>query len=213
MTRFSSFLVLGVFMSAFVALWLRSRQPAPAPAAPPPPEAHITNLLRGALGWGWVGRTDLFTGSLIDTYVDGLLKSRSIVSNGVLQGLSQGWHTNGMLQVEETYRTGVSHGLRSKWHPDGHLLSEAPIEEGRIQGVFQRWEEQGLLIEEIEMGNGQPDGLARSYHLDGSIQTEARMREGQVVKKESWGPGEMIRPTLAPRDGRRAAGQATAILK
>ena len=213
MTRFTIFLVLGVVMSALGVVWVRSRQPALATAAHPPPEVHITNLLRGAYGWGWVGQTNLFTGLLIDTYVDGGLKSRSSVSNGLLQGLSQGWHTNGMLQVEETYRTGVSHGLRSKWYPDGHLLSEAPIEAGRLQGVFQRWDAQGLLIEEIEMGNGEPDGLARSYHSDGSIHTEARMRAGQVVKKQSWEPGEIIQPTLAPRAGRRAAGQATASLK
>lgn len=213
MTRFYSFIVIGLVLSAFGVVWVRSRQPAPAPAAHLSPEVHITNLLRDARGWGWVGRTNLFTGWLIDTYAGGELKSRSSVSNGVLQGLSLGWHTNGMLQVEETYRTGVSHGLRSKWYPDGHLLSEAPIEEGRLQGVFQRWDEQGLLIEEIEMRMSQPDGLARSYHSDGSIQTEARMRSGQLVKKQSWEPGEMIRPTLAPRVGRRAAGQATASLK
>ena len=215
MTRTSGWRVvggLGVF-GMCVGFLSVVRRPAAAPSVDEPlTEVHRTNLVQDAAGWGWPGRSNRFSGLLVDTYPDGVLKSRSVVSNGLLQGLSQGWHTNGILQVEETYEAGVSHGLRSKWYPDGRLLSEAPIDRGRLQGVFQHWDEQGNLVEEIELQAGQPDGLSRSYHPDGSIRTEVRMRVGQVVETRSWETGQRVGPTLAPPQGhRRAAGITAAV--
>lgn len=133
------------------------------------------------------------------------MKSRSSVSNGLLQGLSQGWHTNGLLQVEETYVAGISHGLRSKWHPDGRLQSEAPVVGGRVHGFFQRWDEQGALVEEIEMRDDQPEGISRAYHPDGSVRIEVRMKAGRVVTTQSWPVGEHRAATLSARDGRRGS--------
>lgn len=132
------------------------------------------------------GASDAFTGVMTEVYGNGALQSRSVISNGLLEGLSEGWYTNGTKQVEELFRGGVSYGLRVKWYENGKKLSEAPIVAGKMEGVFKRWHDNGILAEEITLRNGTPDGLARSYYPDGCLKAEARLSNGTVVDQKRW---------------------------
>ena len=116
-----------------------------------------------------------FTGVISEIYANGTYQSRTCVSNGLLEGLSEGWHTNGNLQIQERFMAGVSHGLRTKWHSNGRILSEANIVNAKMEGWFRRWNEEGALIEEIPMKAGQPDGLARSFFPSGFVKAEVRL--------------------------------------
>ena len=136
-----------------------------------------------------------FTGLMTEVYGNGTLQSRSVISNGLLEGLSEGWYTNGLKQVEELFRGGISHGLRVKWYENGRELSEAPIVAGKIEGVFKHWHENGNLAEEVPMRGGNADGLARSYYPSGCLKAEAHLSEGKVVDQKSWKDGE--RPVRA----------------
>jgi len=159
---------------------------------PPPAEVALTNLLHRS-GFWWqkeAGRTNLFTGVLVDYYPGGLLMSRSVVSNGQLNGLSEGWFTNRQMQIREYYRTNVADGLRTKWYPNGQKLSEAPIVLGKIEGTFRRWHVNGKLAEEIPMHNGQPDGVGRVYFESGCLKEEIEMRAGKEVHRTSHQDGE-----------------------
>src|SRR5262245_24467715 len=107
-------LLLALFcLSLFLVT--RPRQVPTAPLV----EVHRKNLDLRADGWFAPGERKGFTGFLLDTYEEGMLKSRSAVSNGLLHGLSRGWYTNGQQQVEEHFVAGISDGLRIKWHPNG----------------------------------------------------------------------------------------------
>lgn len=136
------------------------------------------------------GQTNGFTGFLLTTYDDGALKSRSAVSNGLPQGLSEGWHTNGQQQVEEYFHAGLSHGLRSKWHENGRLLSKVMIMEGKLEGTFQQWHPDGTLAEQVELKAGVPDGISRAYYPSGFLKSEVHLREGEVLDQEFWKDGE-----------------------
>jgi len=168
----------------------------PPPAAPPQPltELNRTNLMRFHGQWCQFGRTNPFTGALVDNYPNGAKMSRSIIANGLLNGLSEGWFTNGQMQVRETYRDNVSDGLRSKWYPNGHKLSEATIVHGKIEGVFRHWHIDGSLAEEIPMHDGQQEGVGRAYYPDGYLAEEVDVREGKVVNKQTWKPEERKKP-------------------
>jgi len=137
-----------------------------------------------------------FTGLMTEVYADGMLQSRSAVSNGLLEGLSEGWYTNGHKQVEELYRGDVSHGLRVKWYESGQVLSEAPVVSGKLDGVFRRWHASGTLAEEVPMRGGQPDGVARSYYPSGCLKAEARLSNGTVVDQKSWPDGVRHQPPV-----------------
>ena len=152
------------------------------PAAPPQNvEARRDSLkLRDGLLYR-PGETQPFTGSMTEYYPDGTLQSRSVVCNGLLHGVSEGWYTNGQRQVLEHFVAGVAHGPRTKWRPDGQKLSEAEVVDGRLEGMFRRWHENGALAEEIPMKAGEPDGVARAFNPDGSLKAEARLQAGQVL--------------------------------
>lgn len=132
----------------------------------------------------------LFTGFLVEYYASNQLQSRSLVSNGLLNGVSEGWRTNGQLQVREYFKDGVSNGPRVKWHAGGGKMSEGNIINGKHEGLFRRWHENGALAEEIEMRNGQPDGQTRTYYPSGCLQSIATLRAGSVVESKTWKDGE-----------------------
>lgn len=137
-----------------------------------------------------IGATNPFNGWMVESYPDGARRSRSAVTNGLLHGLSEGWHTNGQLQIVEHFTNGVSHGLRAKWHSDGTRASETTIVNGKIHGTFRRWHENGALSEEMEMKSGQAEGMARAYFASGFVKSRITLRDGKVVEQKFWKDGE-----------------------
>ena len=154
------------------------------------PEVARNSVLLREGRWFLKGQTNALTGWLVEHYESGPLKARSLVSNGWLEGLSEGWHTNGQRQVEEHFRAGVSQGRRLKWNADGTKLSEAQIVDGKLHGTFRRWHPDGKLAEEMELQDGQPEGLSRAYFPSGFLKAEARLRAGKVLEQKFWPDGE-----------------------
>ncbi len=140
------------------------------------------------------GTHEPFSGWVTEAYPGGQMRSRSFVSKGVLEGVSEGWHTNGVQQVRETFLKGLSHGTVTKWSPEGALLSEANTQAGVLEGRFRRWHSNGVLAEEMEMRRGQADGLARSWYPSGNLKAEVRLELGKVVTRNYF---EDTQPTAS----------------
>lgn len=155
-----------------------------------PPELDRTNLMRLGGLWCEKGRTNPFTGVLLEFYPGGQPMSRSVISNGLLNGLSEGWFTNGQMEVQEIYRDNLSDGVRTKWYPNGHKLSEATIVRGKMEGIFRHWHADGSLAEEIPMHAGRQEGVGRAWYPSGYLAEEVEVRDGKVVNKRTWKPGE-----------------------
>jgi antitoxin component YwqK of YwqJK toxin-antitoxin module len=174
-----------------------SREILPANPVPPQPKDQGPEIPRrdltlrdDTLYLNLDGTNVPFSGWVTEHYENGQMKFRSKVVNGLLEGLSSGWHTNGQLQVEEHFHAGVSHGLRTKWYQNGRKASEATIVEGRIEGVFRRWHDNGVLSEEIAIKEGRPDGPSRSYYPSGDLKAEATLRNGELVSQRFWKDGQ-----------------------
>jgi len=180
------FAIVLLALVAAIFFFARSRPNTIAP----PREVHRRNLQLRAGIWYAPGQTNGFTGVLLDTYEDGTLRSRSTISNGLLDGLSQGWWSNNVLQVTEYYSQGVSHGKRTKYYLSGRKQSEAAVMNGKLEGLFERWHENGKLAEQVSLKNGQPDGESLAYHPDGSLKARVRLAQGKVLEQKFWGPGE-----------------------
>jgi hypothetical protein len=185
--RFVFAALLVSILGGVLFLATRSRQVPTAPL----PEVHRRNLEWRAGRWCAPGETNGFTGLLLDTYDNGAMKSRSMISNGLLHGLSEGWSTNGQLQVREQFREGVSHGLRTKWYASGAKLSEVMVVDGKLHGTFRRWHENGALAEAVELHEGQPDGLSKAYFASGYLKAQASLRNGDLLEQKSWKDGEV----------------------
>jgi antitoxin component YwqK of YwqJK toxin-antitoxin module len=189
-------LVLG----GIVALLIHRRPPVTPPAVIAAPlELSRTNLLLEAGRLRQTGSTSAFGGIMIDRYPDGVLRSRSAIADGLLHGLSEGWHTNAQLQVTEHFRGGVSHGERIKYYPDGTRQSVGMVVDGKLEGTFRRWHPNGQLAETAELRAGIPHGPAQSFYPSGYLKTQATLEAGKVTATRSWNDGE--RANLVSADG------------
>ena len=167
--------------------------PEPAAVLPEVPRAALA-LKDGKLFRP--GQSAPFTGTIVEHYAPKQLQSRSVVSNGVLHGLSEGWHTNGVRQVEEHFIHGVSEGVRLKWYPNGAKLSEANIAGGKLNGIFRRWHENGKLAEQIELRDDLPHGESLAYFPSGFLKARVRLENGRAVSRESFADGEVPGPPV-----------------
>jgi len=162
----------------------------------PPPEVPRSSLVLKDGRLHRPGQGEPFTGTVVEYYAPKQLQSRSVVTNGLLHGLSEGWHTNGVRQVAENFINGVSQGVRVKWHPDGRKLSEATIVGGKLNGLFRRWDEQGRLAEQVELVDDQPHGESAAFYPSGCVKTRVRLVRGQVVTRETFKDGEVPGPPV-----------------
>ena len=138
----------------------------------------------------------LYSGYLVDHYKNAetnSLKSRSLVKEGKLNGLSEGWYSGGQLQVSETFIEGRSHGARVKWYSNGQKKADDSIKNGELQGLCRKWHDNGLLSEEMTMVDGKAHGQARSWHEDGSLKADVLLDMGDVLNQKFWGLGEKIK--------------------
>ena len=178
-------------VALLVWFWVdAARKKVPLAPAPVLVEVARTNLELRPNGWFPKGQTNPFSGVLVDYYSGGQLMSRSVVSNGLLEGRSEGWYTNGQLQVQETYRANFSDGLRTRWYANGRKLSEAPVVRGQISGLYRRWYADGKLAEEIPMKDGQIDGEGRAYYESGFVKAAVKYQAGKAVEQKMWKDGE-----------------------
>jgi antitoxin component YwqK of YwqJK toxin-antitoxin module len=189
--RAMAWMGLAVLLAGAGAWWWKTRQGG---AVEGPEVARDALILKDERLY-MTNATAPFNGVVVERYPDGVVRSRSGVREGKLQGESRGWYPNGQLQVLEHFEAGISHGLRTKWHENGERQSEASIVQGVIEGVFRRWHPEGGLAEEIPMKAGQPDGLAKSFNPDGSPKAEAVLKSGQVVTQRFFNV-EKPAPTL-----------------
>jgi hypothetical protein len=199
--RFRFALLLGASLGLAV-LMARYYFFRPEPLAP---ERPLTELVK--VDGRFFLRSDTnraFSGWIAERYDSGGLRSRSRVLGGVLEGVSEGWHTNGVRQVEEHFVGGVSEGMVRKWHANGVKLSEGMARAGQLEGVFRRWHANGVRSEEVTLVAGQPDGVSRAWFPDGSLKAEVVLERGKVVSQRFWAEGERPpEPALAEAGGAR----------
>ncbi|MBN9689371.1 MAG: toxin-antitoxin system YwqK family antitoxin [Verrucomicrobia bacterium] len=182
--RVAGVLVVVVILVAGVWSFTRTSNRIPAP------ERAISELVRRDGALYEKGAEKRFAGWLVERTSGGDLQSRSWISNGVLNGVSEGWYTNGVLQIREHFVNGLSEGPVSRWRSDGTLASEGQAQGGKLQGVFRRWHPNGQLAEEVHLQSGEPHGLARAWFPSGSVKSEVSMERGKVVSQRFWKDGE-----------------------
>ncbi len=182
-------LAIAIFSVGGVLLVFWRRPPA-AKITTPAPQTTRRDLVQTNGRWYRNGETNPFTGWMVDYYPGGAQLSHCQISNGLLNGVSETWYTNGRMQVREHFKDGISHGLREKWHENGPRLSQAMIVEGKVTGAFQSWYDNGQLAEEIYMKLGLADGTAWAYYRSGFLKAETTVHDGQVLDRKTWKDGE-----------------------
>ena len=192
----------GLAMIALVACvvlsvrrWRTETPPAPAVAVPLAELVlHEGRLVR-------TGETNAFTGWMEEHHPGAGLKSRSWISAGRLDGVSEGWFTNGVMQVREHFVAGLSEGTVTRWHETGAMQSEGTALAGKLEGTFRRWHENGVLSEELHLRSGQPEGLSRAWFPSGCPKAEVILKDGKIVTQQFWKDGERPSETTLAQAG------------
>ena len=178
MGRARWFLVSGFLAAAVLTVFLKpgSRESVPAEQV----SRKQLVLQQGRLMK--TSQTNAFTGLMVELYPDGTLQSRSAVSNGLLHGVSEGWHTNGVLAITEVFVSGTSHGTRTKWDAVSNRIAETTISAGQIHGSHREWYTNGQPALEMSMVDGKAQGLARKWNPDASMAGQWVLSNGVVVQ-------------------------------
>lgn len=124
---------------------------------------------------------DLFSGWAVEAYPDGSRQSRCMVSNGVLNGLSLGWHTNGVVAIREWFVNGRSEGVRTRWDDKGRRYSESEVKDGVLNGLHRVWHTNGQMACEMVFVSGKGNGVARRWNSNGMLTGTWTLSEGAVV--------------------------------
>lgn len=196
--------VLAGVLAAAVALAVTARVwRNPPPAAPPlvPAVDHmaiqpLVQLERKDGRLCRPGEAGPYSGWVTEAHADASLKLKTEVVNGLWNGLSEGWATNGVLVLREHFKEGLPHGMRTTWHPNGKIKSEGRVVDGKQQGDFQQWDEQGRLVTRARFQDGQPEGLSLAWYPSGFLKAEALMNAGTVQSRNFYPDGERSDPTL-----------------
>lgn len=92
----------------------------------------------------------------------GRLKSVSVYSNGMPEGICLWYHPNGQTRQETEYRNGGTIEITRCWYEDGCLGSSYCSSNGMLVGHSQMWDHYGKLIEDVWYGENmiQTSGFA-----------------------------------------------------
>ena len=191
-TRTLAVVILLLVLSGIVVFLLNRPPTKPGRVEIPatPVEQSRTNLVLEEGRLRQPGAATPFSGYMVEHHASGTLRSRSAVTNGVLNGLSEGWYTNAQIQVAEHFKEGVSHGLRTKWHTNGVKQSEANIIDGKLHGSFRKWHDNGTISEQAEFVAGEPEGPSVAYYPSGFLKARVTMRDGKPTEQSFWNDGE-----------------------
>jgi antitoxin component YwqK of YwqJK toxin-antitoxin module len=184
------FWLIFIIAAAACLIWVSRETPNPSSPTPTIRAEPLSLLARQNARLYRTGETNAFTGFAIEHHQNGTLKSRSMIIDGLLQGLSEGWFTNGQKQLTEHFLQGVSHGQRLKWYADGQKHSEAQIAHGEFHGTFRRWHPNGTLAEEVQFEHGKPHGSAHAYYPSGFLKRSVIIKHGAIIQQNSYSDGE-----------------------
>lgn len=147
-------------------------------------------------------RDGLRHGVWIDTRADGTLESRSVLSDGVLDGTLEIFEADGKsVQRRHTFANGRRVGpfelrdgtgrvsVRGELDaegtgrvvdlgPDGKVRREQPFVKGAPHGLARTYDEHGRVVREETWKDGQRDGPWRELRPDGSVESLVTYRRG-----------------------------------
>ena len=79
-------------------------------------------------------------------YSNGKMASEATFKNNVQVGVQKDYYENGKLKVELPYKNGVVDGIAKVYYPTGKLMSEESYKNDQLDGIVKRYDENGKLL-------------------------------------------------------------------
>ena len=148
-----------------------------------------------------VNSEEPFSGTIISNSVYSDLNFKMSYKNGVLNGVSEGYYSNGQIKYKENYLNGKPDGVQEAYYESGQIKSKSTIRNGELDGIAEKYYENGQKEYKHLFKNGKRanEGVHTTYYFNGQIKSkfnylngeldgvqEAYYESGQIKSKENY---------------------------
>ena len=143
-----------------------------------------------------------FSGTFIDYYKNGQLKSEGKYNEGKAEGLWKFYHNNSQLKSEKgtgkvyfddlnlsyegEFNNGKKVGLWKGDHENGQLKSEGNYKENEKEGLWTEYWKNGQIDRKKNYKDGRLDGPDISYTRGGKLAWEYNYKNGEMMGLQKW---------------------------
>lgn len=128
---------------------------------------HAQNIHIGDDGLYYDSENNLYTGTYIDYYENGTLKSEHAIVNGQSDGITKLYFESGQLNELRTFKAGLKNGSWITYNESGVKTGEANFENNIKSGKWFIWDEQGTLRCDMTYKEGRKVGKWIIYNEQG----------------------------------------------
>jgi antitoxin component YwqK of YwqJK toxin-antitoxin module len=114
----------------------------------------------------------LYSGVFKEYGPSNVLVAENVISNGLLDGLSQFYYSGGAKKEQRSYKAGKKDGLWINWNEQGMKTAEARFSDGKKDGYWYIWDEKGTKRYEMFYVNGEKKGKWFIWDENGKVTTE-----------------------------------------
>lgn len=99
--------------------------------------------------------TTAYTGSFIETYLNGAKRFAGTIENGKISGYASLFYPDGTLKFSGYYRNNQQDGVLEEYFPNGALKRRGEMSGGKMNGLWREWYSSGNLkeVQQFIMGN------------------------------------------------------------
>lgn len=113
-------------------------------------------------------------------YNTGVVKEKAVYTNGKLNGLLEGWFTNGNKWYTDTYVDGKLNGLSTGYFYNGLLRKKTMYKDDKKNGEEKGYTSTGYLSYIGNFADDEQDGLLTYYFANGNKQDEVKYTKGKA---------------------------------
>lgn len=110
-----------------------------------------------------------FTGEAIERGLTGKITTQTHYKNGLQNGPSKNYFSNGQLLISANYKDGKLNGPYKSYYENGKLQMEATYKDDKIVGLYKTYYESGKISEVTIYKNGAPTSNSKQYYENGKL--------------------------------------------
>ena len=124
---------------------------------------------------------DLKKETIVTSYFqNGKISVKQTYRNGLLDGASEYYNTQGELVQIANYKNGIEHGDQKKYFDNGKLAIETHWIDGSEEGISKYYYPNGQLMRTITYRSDQKNGWETWYKEDGTVFLKTMYRNNQI---------------------------------
>ena len=121
-----------------------------------------------------------FTGTVIETYDSGTIKSRIAYRDGRKHGELVSWFRSGQKRTQRQFAEGKKIGVHRGWWESGGLKFEYPFKDDVYHGELYEWYENGTLASHYSYVAGRESGAQRAWRPNGKLHVNVVYKDGRA---------------------------------